>query len=138
MAGSIFPSPLRSAVLSTALIALLGACSQDSGLADTSADAPADASVAASQTAPDAAPGATAQAPQAPTMGEAAICSGEAVQALVGQEATETVVAQATADSGATSVRVLGPDDMATMDFRADRLTITTDVDRVIQTLVCG
>ena len=138
MAGSIFSPALRSALLSTSLVALLGACSQDRDPGDAYAapDGAAEASGTADpSTASRAMPDAAAQAPDT---GDAAICNGEAVQALAGQEATETVVAQATADSGATSVRVLGPDDMATMDFRGDRLTITTDAGGIIRTLSCG
>src|SRR5690606_32102655 len=65
-------------------------------------------------------------------------CNAEAVQGLVGQEASEAVVSQATADSGSASVRVLGPQDAATMDYRQDRLNIETDAAGIIQSLRCG
>lgn len=135
MAGPTFQRPLRAALLSAAMIALLGACAGERDDASPTAD-PAPAAQA------DTAAPAPAGDPAAPADGNAidpmGPCNADSVQALVGQEASETVVAQATADSGATSVRVLGPDDVATMDFRGDRLTITTDGDRVIQTLNCG
>jgi len=135
MAGPIFPSPLRAALLSTALIALLGACAAERD----AAEAPPITDQAGSATAPaqpvddamSATPGADATVP-------AAICNADGVQNLVGQEATETLTAQATADSGATSVRVLGPNDAATMDFRGDRLNVLTDDAGVIQSLSCG
>lgn len=138
MAGSTDRRSLRTALLPAALIALLGACAgeRDAGDAPPAAD-PAPAAQA------DAAPPPAASGDPAATGGGSTIdpigpCNAASLQALVGQEASETVVAQATADSGATSVRVLGPDDVATMDFRGDRLTITTDGERVIQTLNCG
>jgi len=136
MAGSTLVSPLRMAVLSGAMIALLGACSPDrdaAGAAGTGETADAVA------TPPAPADGATGAAPAVDPAGEAGrTCNADGLQNLVGQEASETVVAQATADSGATNVRVLGPDDVATMDFRNDRLTITTDARRIIQTINCG
>ena len=125
MAGSTSRFPLRTPLLSAALIALLGACSPD-----RDADAPP-----ATGTAPAAQADAATPAGDTGTMSQ---LDGAVGEALVGQEASETVVAQATADSGATSVRVLGPDDAATMDFRIDRLTITTDAAGAIQTLNCG
>src|SRR5690606_9841474 len=196
MAGSTSRFPLRTPLLSAALIALLGACSPDrdaeappatdpapaaqadaaTPAGDAGAMSPLDGAVGeakpcnahaiqalggqeASETVvaqatavsgatslrvigPDDA-GTTDSRIERPTIitvapGEAKACNADAIQALVGQEASETVVAKATADSGATSVRVLGPDDAATMDFRIDRLTITIDAAGAIQTLNCG
>ena len=130
MAGSRLPSPLRAALLSTALVALLGACSPDRDHRDAMPQAatPAAGDDAAEATVPAADPSSDA----------ARTCNADGLQDLVGQEATETLIAKATADSGATSVRVLGPDDVATMDFRNDRLTITTDSRHIIQTINCG
>jgi len=138
MAGSTLVSPLRMAVLSGAMIALLGACSPDRGTAGATGTDEAGAGAVAA-TPPMSADGATSAAPAVdPAADTGRTCNADALQDLVGQEASETVVAQATADSGATSVRVLGPDDVATMDFRNDRLTITTDARRIIQTINCG
>ena len=138
MAGTTSRLPLRAALLSAAMAALLGACAGERDAAPAPA---ADPAPVAQQ--PDAAPQpATGSEPLSPADGGSADpmgpCKADSLQALVGQEANETLVAQATADSGATSVRVLGPDDVATMDFRGDRLTITTDARRMIQTLSCG
>ena len=128
MTGLRLSSPLRAALLSTALVALLGACSPDrdrdhiDAIPQAATPAASDDPTAAADPAGDAAP----------------TCNADRLQDLVGQEATETLIAKATADSGATSVRVLGPDDVATMDFRDDRLTITTDSRDLIQTINCG
>ncbi|MGY1410724.1 MULTISPECIES: I78 family peptidase inhibitor [unclassified Luteimonas] len=144
MAGSTPLSALQTALLSSALVALLGACSPNRDTADApatvdpaSAAAPADpAGSANAPTQP--VDGAMSTAPATDAADPEAICNADGLQALVGQQATETVTAKATADSGATSVRVLGPDDAATMDFREDRLNIHTDAAGVIQSLNCG
>lgn len=134
MARSTPLSPLRTALLSSALVALLGACAPDRDAADAPPMAePASAAVPAGQ-----ADDAMSTTPAADPAGPAPICNADGLQNLVGQEATETVTAQATADAGATSVRVLGPNDAATMDFRGDRLNVLTDDAGVIQSLSCG
>lgn len=123
------------AMLSATLVLLLGACAPGSQepappAAVDPADTPAD-------TRPPASAG-----PTPPPAGNAdetpSLCNADAVQDLVGQEATEALVAQATADSGSASVRVLKPDDAATMDFREDRLNIHTDDAGVIERIACG
>ena len=144
MAGSTPLSTLRTALLSSALVALLGACTPDRDATDTTptadpASAPAPAGQAADATAPmQPVDDAMGTSPAADAADPAAVCNADSLQALVGQQATETVTAQATADSGATSVRVLGPNDAATMDFREDRLNIHTDDAGVIERIGCG
>src|SRR5690606_12886340 len=115
MAGSTPLFPLRTALLSTALVALLGACTPDRDAADgpTAAD-PASTATPAGQAADATAPtqpvdDAMATSPATDATDPGAVCNADGLQALVGQQATETLTAQATADSGATSVRVLGP-----------------------------
>lgn len=111
----------RTVLLAAALGLLLGACARE--------PAPEPASPAP----------AAAEAPQPVTDAQAPMtCDADAVQSLVGQEATEAVVAQATADSGSASVRVLKPGQPATMDYRQDRLNIATDEAGVIEQLSCG
>ena len=68
----------------------------------------------------------------------AAACNPDAVQALVGQEATEAVLEQARTGSGANTVRALKPGEPATMDFRPDRLDVALDENGIIQSLRCG
>lgn len=123
------PSP---ALLALPLALLLGACTPRSDATQDSAPAAAPA-----------APVATAPVEAAPPPMESPAdlprtCDAGPVQALVGQEATEAVVAQATADSGSASVRVLKPDEAATMDYRQDRLNIDTSDAGIIQSLRCG
>lgn len=65
-------------------------------------------------------------------------CDTEAVQSLIGEQGSETVYARAMQESGARSHRALGPDDMATMDFRPDRLNIDLDASGRITGFRCG
>jgi hypothetical protein len=121
---------LPLALLSASLVLLLGACApQPTESAQAPEPAPAEATPPTADGAVDMAadPG---EAPQA--------CDADPVQGLIGQEATEDVVAQATADSGSASVRVLKPGQPATMDYRQDRLNIMTDDAGVIEQLNCG
>ena len=92
---------------------------------------------APAQTAP---PADAAATPDASTGDGAtmAACNADAVQSLVGQEATEAVLEQAKTGSGAALVRALKPGEPATMEFRADRIDIRLDENNVIQSLHCG
>jgi len=65
-------------------------------------------------------------------------CDTEAVQSLIGTQGSETVYAKAVQESGAKSHRALGPTDMATMDFRPDRLNIDLDEAGKITGFRCG
>lgn len=65
-------------------------------------------------------------------------CQAAKVQTLVGRLADADTVTQARGQSGAKSVRVLGPHDAMTMDFLSDRLNIEIDAAGVITRLYCG
>ncbi len=65
-------------------------------------------------------------------------CNAEAAQGYVGQKAERSVVESAVKASGATSVRVIEPDMMVTMDFRGDRLNIRVDEAGKIIAITCG
>lgn len=127
---------LVSALLPAALAIALGAC----------APKPAEPAAAPAETAPAQTPPADAEAtpPDMETPATdappslAAECNADAVQALVGREATEAVLEQAKTDSGARTVRALKPGEPATMDFRPDRLDVALDEKGVIQSLRCG
>ena len=64
-------------------------------------------------------------------------CDTEAVQSLIGTQGSEAVYAKAMQDAGAKAHRALGPDDMATMDFRPDRLNIEYGVNGRITKVSC-
>lgn len=69
---------------------------------------------------------------------QVAQCQPDPGQAYVGQTASDEVVAQAKAATGANSVRVLKPGMAATMDFRDDRLNLMLDEHDVIVKATCG
>ena len=121
---------LVSALLPAALVLALGACAPKPAEPAAAPAAPADP-------APAEAPATEAPATDAAT-DLAAACNPDAVQALVGQEATEAVLEQARTGSGANTVRALKPGEPATMDFRPDRLDIALDENGVIQSMRCG
>ena len=60
------------------------------------------------------------------------------VQALVGQNATDAVIADARRLSGARTHRRIGPDTAVTMDYRTDRLNIHVNASGTIDRLSCG
>jgi hypothetical protein len=64
-------------------------------------------------------------------------CGAEKVGGYVGTVMNDEVLAKIKATSGAKITRVVGPHDAMTMDFREDRLTITTDDAGRIKTLRC-
>lgn len=136
--------PAASA-LAISLALLLGACAprEDAPAPDAESTPPAATAPAPATAPPDArVPPDTVDAVDAGSEPDAStaqrVCNADAVQALVGQEATEAVVTKATADSQSASVRVLRPGDAATMDFRQDRLNINVDDAGVIEKVGCG
>lgn len=65
-------------------------------------------------------------------------CNITPAQGYIGKRAIYSVTEGARKAAGANSVRVLGPGDAATMDFRGDRLNIMVDGERVITKFTCG
>lgn len=65
-------------------------------------------------------------------------CDPAAVQALIGEQATDDVIEQARIDAGAEIVRTLRPDQVVTMEYRAGRLNIDVDDAGTITGLRCG
>jgi len=74
-------------------------------------------------------------APVAPSDADA--CGASKVSSFIGAPRNDEVLAKIKSASGAQTVRVVGPDDIVTQDFRPDRLTITTDASGRIKTLRC-
>lgn len=69
---------------------------------------------------------------------QASTCDLEAINYAVGEPFDEAGVSQLQSESGASQVRVLRPNDMATMDHRPDRLNIHLDDQDVIADVRCG
>ena len=60
------------------------------------------------------------------------------MQSLVGQTYTDALGKQAQEDAGANQVRVLKPNDVATMEFLGDRLNIEVDAKGAVSGARCG
>lgn len=80
-------------------------------------------------------PKAKATTPYPPRLAQ---CQADPAQRFVGEVASEDIVEQARAATGANSVRVLKPGEAATMDFRDDRLNLHLDDHGAITRATCG
>ncbi|MGO1343291.1 I78 family peptidase inhibitor [Chromohalobacter japonicus] len=78
------------------------------------------------------------EAPQPPSMIQRDACGAEALQGYLGQRATDKTLAELETDSDAERVRVIGPNQAVTMDYRADRLNVKFDDQNNIVELICG
>ena len=65
-------------------------------------------------------------------------CNADAVANLIGQTATPEKLERAREQSGATSARVLRPNDIVTLEYNSQRLNIYTDKDMNIERIGCG
>jgi len=79
-----------------------------------------------------------------PAEGSAAIeaghsrCDAAAAQFAVGKPATPALLEQARVKAGAQTARVLGPNDMITMEYRSDRLNLNADKAATVSRVNCG
>ena len=89
----------------------------------------------ARQAAAEAAAPSRESAPEAPPIGS---CDASQLQTLVGQKLTDALSEQAREDAKAKSVRVLGPDQMVTMEFNGERLNLEVDANHVVTAVRCG
>jgi hypothetical protein len=65
-------------------------------------------------------------------------CDAAAAQFAVGKPATPAMLEQARVKAGAQTARVLGPNDMITMEYRSDRLNLNTDQTATVNRVNCG
>lgn len=65
-------------------------------------------------------------------------CNASAVQELVGKNASPALLDQARRQSGAAVARILRPGDVVTLEYNAQRLTLTTDESLEVQRIGCG
>lgn len=65
-------------------------------------------------------------------------CGADKLVRYVGSQASDEVVAAIRKASGAQTIRVVGPDTAVTMDFRPDRLNVSTDANGVIKAFHCS
>ena len=73
-----------------------------------------------------------------PSNPDAAKCDTTALQQFVGQPATAELAAEALRLSGAKALRWKPPGAMVTMDYRPDRLNISTDEQNRVTGFDCG
>lgn len=78
------------------------------------------------------------EAPLPPTTSQHATCGADALLDYLGRQATEGTLARLKAQSDAERVRVVGPNQAVTMDYRAQRLNVKLDERRRIVALTCG
>jgi hypothetical protein len=64
-------------------------------------------------------------------------CNADAAQRLIGSKATGEVGAELLRLTGTTSLRWVPPRTAVTMDFRADRLTVSYDDELTIERISC-
>ena len=77
----------------------------------------------------------TGKATEAPPVGT---CDASQVQSLVGQAYADALGKQAQEDAGAHQLRVMKPNDVATMEFLGDRLNIEVDDKGLVSGVRCG
>lgn len=65
-------------------------------------------------------------------------CNSDAARSAIGQAATADVVERARRDAGASTVRVLKPGQVVTMEYLEGRLNIDVDASNVITNVRCG
>lgn len=73
------------------------------------------------------------------TPGESAEqCNASALQKLIGERASPALLDQARRQSGSAVARILRPGDIVTLEYNAQRLTLTTNEALEIQRVNCG
>jgi len=97
-----------------------------------------DAATANAQKAAEAAKAPADEAGRATEAPPAGNCDASQVQSLVGQAYTDALGKQAQEDAAASQVRVLKPNDVATMEFMGDRLNIEVDEKGLVSGARCG
>jgi hypothetical protein len=126
--------PIRARSLSALLLPAV--------LALTACQAPAldeqDSATAHAQQAAEAAKAPADEAGKATEAPPVGTCDASQVQSLVGQTYTDALGKQAQEDAGANQVRVLKPNDVATMEFLGDRLNIEVDAKGAVSGARCG
>jgi Peptidase inhibitor I78 family len=65
-------------------------------------------------------------------------CDASKAQGLVGQQASQSLGAEAVRLTGARALRWIAPGAVVTMDYREDRLNIHLDPDNKVVKISCG
>jgi len=65
-------------------------------------------------------------------------CDASGAQFAVGKPASAALLEQARSKAGAQNARILGPNDMVTLEYRSDRLNLNTDSSATVIRVNCG
>ena len=65
-------------------------------------------------------------------------CDASSIQTLVGEQASPALLDQARRKSGAAIARIVRPEDIVTLEYNAQRLTLMTDESLKIERISCG
>ena len=65
-------------------------------------------------------------------------CDAQAATFAVGKKASAQLLEQARVKAGAQTARILGPNDVMTLEYRSDRLNLNADDNAVITRVNCG
>ncbi|WP_295479336.1 I78 family peptidase inhibitor [uncultured Pseudomonas sp.] len=65
-------------------------------------------------------------------------CDASGAQAAVGRQASMDLLNQVRSQSGAQDARILGPNDMVTLEYRSDRVNVNTDATGKVIRVNCG
>src|SRR5690606_1944452 len=77
-------------------------------------------------------------APATPSAGGNGQCDASAVQSIVGETFSDRAAQNAQSRAGASTLRVLQPGQVMTMEYNPQRLTIVVDESRAIASARCG
>ena len=65
-------------------------------------------------------------------------CDAEGGQFAVGKQASIDLLNQVRSRTGAQDARILGPDDMVTLEYRSERVNVNTDASGKVVRVNCG
>ncbi|MGF0237213.1 I78 family peptidase inhibitor [Rhodococcus sp. IEGM1300] len=65
-------------------------------------------------------------------------CEAKAAEFTLGKKASPELLEQARTRAGAQNARFLLPNDMVTLEYRSDRLNLSTDANKIITRVNCG
>ncbi|WP_122207075.1 I78 family peptidase inhibitor [Pseudomonas viridiflava] len=65
-------------------------------------------------------------------------CDAEAAQFAIGKQASIELLTQVRSRSGSMDARILGPNDMVTLEYRSERVNVNTDASGKVVRVNCG
>ncbi|MEE4861005.1 I78 family peptidase inhibitor [Pseudomonas alliivorans] len=65
-------------------------------------------------------------------------CDAEPAQFAIGKQASIDLLTQVRSRSGSMDARILGPNDMVTLEYRSERVNVNTDASGKVIRINCG